>query len=446
MKLKERLQLMEKPLVWLLNIVGLIAWFIAASLLGVYFDQLWMALALAAFALILKFYWNIYWLNNWLWRSKKMSPSITFGLWGQIYKGIYQAQVKSRLKRKQISEIMSTFKAGSEALPDAAVVVNNKHEIVWCNRLARIELGISWPEKNGVKLVDAIPQIEFVEFIKNRRFEFPLEIQSPANAQKILEVRIVPFVDSNLLLLIRDVTRLTQIEKMRKDFVANVSHELRTPLTVINGYLEMLPDAGQLPPLMMNKAIAEMRTQSTRMQTLIEELLQLSRIEASNERTFDKLVNVPQLLWQIQTEAQALNRDKQHKLFFDIAPQLCVYGIESELRSAFSNLIFNAIHYTPDRGVIEVRWQLSKDCARFSVKDNGDGIAAKDINRITERFYRVDKARSRKTGGSGLGLSIVKHVLTHHNSTLKISSALGVGSDFSCEFSAELTFNTSKLM
>jgi two-component system, OmpR family, phosphate regulon sensor histidine kinase PhoR len=182
-----------------------------------------------------------------------------------------------------------------------------------------------------------------------------------------------------------------------------------------------------------------MRTQSIRMQNLIEELLQLSRIEASNERTFDKLVNVPQLLWQIQTEAQALNREKQHKLFFDIAPKLCVYGIETELRSAFSNLIFNAIHYTPDKGVIEVKWHLSQNCARFSVKDNGDGIAAQDITRITERFYRVDKARSRKTGGSGLGLSIVKHVLTHHNSSLKISSAIGVGSDFSCEFSSELT-------
>lgn len=437
---------MEKTFVWILSIVLLIVWFTAAGLLGLYFDQLWMALALAAFVLIAKHYWNIYWLNHWLWHSKKMSPSITRGVWGHIYKGIYHAHIKSRIKRKQLSEIMGTFKAGSEALPDAAVVVNHKNEIVWCNRLARIDLALSWPEKHGVKIVDAIPQAEFIEFIKSKRFEFPLEIPSPANAQKILEVRIAPFVDSYLMLLIRDVTRLTQIEKMRKDFVANVSHELRTPLTVINGYLEMLPDAAQLPPMMMNKAIAEMRTQSIRMQTLIEELLQLSRIEASNERAFDKLVNVPQVLWQIQTEAQALNREKQHKLFFDIAPQLCVYGIESELRSAFSNLIFNAIHYTPDKGVIEVRWQLSKDSARFSVKDNGDGVAAKDINRITERFYRVDKARSRKTGGSGLGLSIVKHVLTHHNSNLKISSALGVGSDFSCEFSAELTFITSKPM
>jgi two-component system phosphate regulon sensor histidine kinase PhoR len=444
--LKERLQPMEKTFGWILSVVLVLVWFTAAGLLGFYFDQLWMALALGAFALIAKHYWNIYWLNHWLWHSKKLSPTITRGVWGQLYRGIFVAQTKSRLKRKQLSEILGTFKAGSEALPDAAVVVNHKNEIVWCNRLARIELALNWPEKHGVKIVDAIPQHEFIEFIRSKRFEFPLEITSPANGQKILEVRIIPFVDNNLMLLIRDVTRLSQIEKMRKDFVANVSHELRTPLTVINGYLEMLPDSATMPPLMVNKAIAEMRTQSVRMQTLIEGLLQLSRIEASNERAFDKLINVPQLLWQIETEAQALNREKQHKLFFDIAPQLCVYGIESELRSAFSNLIFNAIHYTHDKGVIEVKWQKIKDGARFSVKDNGDGVAAKDISRLTERFYRVDKARSRKTGGSGLGLSIVKHVLNHHNSNLKISSALGVGSDFSCEFSAELTFVTSKPM
>lgn len=437
---------MEKPLVWLLNVIVMIILFVVVGAIGTYFEQVWMSLAVLALLLLATQFWNLYWLNDWLWRSKKMSPPITRGVWGQIYRGIHHSQLKNRSKRKQLGEVVGTYKAGSEALPDAAVVINAEYAIIWCNRLARIELGLSWPEKQWSKIVDAVPQTEFAEFLNSGRFESPLEIVSPANTQKILEVRIVSFVDNNLMLLFRDVTRLSQIEKMRKDFVANVSHELRTPLTVINGYLEMLPEAADLPPMMVNKAIGEMRTQSLRMQTLIEELLQLSRIEASNERVFDKLVNVPQMLWQIQTEAQALNREKHHKLFFDIAPQLHVYGIETELRSAFSNLIFNAIHYTPDQGVIEVKWQLSQDCARFSVKDNGDGIAAKDINRLTERFYRVDKARSRKTGGSGLGLSIVKHVLTHHNSSLKISSAIGVGSDFSCEFSSELTYISNKPM
>lgn len=430
---------MEKTYVWLLNVVVIFVLFAIVGATGFHFDKLWLSVGLLAILIVAWQFWQLFQLNLWIWHSKKMSPITTYGLFGQLYQGIYQNQLKNRTKRKQLSRIISSYKAGSDALPDALVVVDNDHKIVWCNRLARIELGLSWPDKQAVTIVDAIKQPDFLKFLTEKRFDSPLEIPSPANAHRILEFRVVPFVDNNLMLLIRDVTRLSQIEKMRKDFVANVSHELRTPLTVINGYLEMLPDAADMPPMMVNKAIGEMRTQSTRMQNLIEELLQLSRIEASNDRTFDKLVKVPQMLWQIQTEAQALNREKQHKLFFDIAPTLNVYGMESELRSAFSNLIFNAIHYTPDKGVIEVKWHLSHNCARFSVKDNGDGIAQQDISRITERFYRVDKARSRKTGGSGLGLSIVKHVLTHHNSSLKIVSAVGVGSDFSCEFSSELT-------
>lgn len=435
---------MEKPFIWLLNLVALCALFTIVGAIGLHFSEFWLSIGILALLIVVWQFYQLFQLNLWIWHSKKMSPLTSFGPFGQLYQGIHQNQLKHRNKRKQLSHIISSYKAGSEALPDAVVVIDNDYKIVWCNRLARIELGLSWPDKQTLNIVEALKQPDFLNFLVAKRFESPLEMSSPANVHKILEFRVAPFVDNNMMLLIRDVTRLSQIEKMRKDFVANVSHELRTPLTVINGYLEMLRDAADLPPLLVNKAIGEMRTQSIRMQNLIEELLQLSRIEASNDRTFDKLVNVPKLLWQIQTEAQALNREKHHKLFFDIAPKLYVYGIESELRSAFSNLIFNAIHYTPDKGVIEVKWHLSQNCARFSVKDNGHGIAQADIARITERFYRVDKARSRKTGGSGLGLSIVKHVLTHHNSSLKINSAVGIGSDFSCEFSAELTQIASK--
>jgi len=425
---------------WLINLFVVLLCFVAAGAVGVYVDEFWLCIALVALILLGLQCWQMLALHTWLSHYKKLSYPHNVSAWGLLYKDIYAELQKGRTKRKQLAESLRTFKRGSEALPDATVVVNQHHEVLWCNRLARIELGVTWPEKTGLKITDIVRSNEFIEYLLARQFNTPIELPSPNNPQKMFEFRVVPFQDNNLMLLVRDVTRLTQIEKMRKDFVANVSHELRTPLTVINGYLEMLPDAAELPPLMVNKAIGEMRTQSLRMQNLIEELLQLSRIEASTERVFDKVVDVPQLLWQIQKEAQTLNREKHHKLFFDIAPQLKVYGIETELRSAFSNLIFNAIHYTPDKGVIEVKWQLNKDAARFSVKDNGDGIASKDITRITERFYRVDKARSRKTGGSGLGLSIVKHVLTHHNSSLKISSAVGVGSDFSCEFLPELTY------
>jgi two-component system phosphate regulon sensor histidine kinase PhoR len=430
---------MYHPFPWLRSIARVIVFLASCTLLGLYINQLVLTLLVGTFGLLGLHYWRLYRLNYWLWHSKKISPPTARGIWSHIYQGIYGANLKNRNKRKSLGEIIRRFRQGSEALPDAALVVDNSSEIIWCNRLARIELGLRWPEDMGRKVYDCINDEQFITFYQANRFQQPIEIISPINPNKVLEFRVVPYEDDHLMFLIRDVTRLTQIEKMRKDFVANVSHELKTPLTVINGYLEMLPENGDLPAPMMQKAISEMRSQSIRMQSLIEELLVLSRIEASTERAFEKRVNVPQLLWQIHAEAEALNRKKGHKIFFDISPTLYVYGIESELRSAFSNLIFNAIKYTPNNGVIEVRWSLEGDQAKFSVRDNGDGIAAEHIDRLTERFYRVDKARSRTTGGSGLGLAIVKHVLSHHNSRLAIKSDIGKGSEFSCRFSTELT-------
>jgi two-component system phosphate regulon sensor histidine kinase PhoR len=419
--------------------VRVIIFLASCTLLGIYIDHLELTLLVGALGLLSLHYWRLYKLNHWLWHSKKISPPKAWGIWSDIYQGVYSGNLKSRDKRKALGEVIRRFRQGSEALPDAAIVIDSSAEISWCNRLARIELGLSWPVDMGQKIYDCIDNKQFTEFYQANRFDKPLEIISPINPSKVLEFRFIPYEDEHVMVLIRDVTRLTQIEKMRKDFVANVSHELKTPLTVINGYLEMMPENGELPTGMMTKAISEMRSQSTRMQSLIEELLVLSRIEASTERTFEKMINVPQLLWQIHAEAEALNRERFHKIFFDISPILYVYGIESELRSAFSNLIFNAINYTPNHGVIEVKWYLDGDQAKFSVRDNGDGIAAEHIDRLTERFYRVDKARSRTTGGSGLGLSIVKHVLSHHNSRLMIASDVGKGAEFSCRFSAELT-------
>lgn len=247
----------------------------------------------------------------------------------------------------------------------------------------------------------------------------------------------MPYGDEHLLLIARDITRVSQLEEMRKDFVANVSHELRTPLTVINGYLEILPIDEDSDPF-MQKAMKEMTSQTQRMQSLIEDLLVLSRIEASSERIYENVVNVPVMLAQVEREAQSLNKEKNHTITFHVEDDLYVFGVETELRSACSNLVFNAVHYTPAGGEINVYWQREFNGAQFSVVDNGDGIEQNHLNRLTERFYRVDKARSRKTGGSGLGLSIVKHVLSHHNSRLEISSTLGEGSTFSFVLDNEL--------
>jgi two-component system phosphate regulon sensor histidine kinase PhoR len=436
---------MYYPFSWRKSLLRVVGFYLLVILGGLIFDAVSLAIAIGSTFLLATYSWHLFRFNRWLWNSKKMTPPNANGFWEHIYEGVYHIQRRNRSKRKELTAMVKRFREGSEALPDATVVVDSNACIVWCNRLARIELGLKWPQDNGRPIDNLIRHPKFIKYFHSGKYDIPIEIPSPANVQKTFEYRIMPHGEMHLLLIIRDVTRLTQLEQMRKDFVANVSHELRTPLTVLNGYLEMLPNAENLPPMMVQKAFVEMRSQSERMKSLVEELLVLSRIEASLERVFEKRVNVPKMLSEIQVEANTLNKNKHHKIVFDIDPSLHVYGIETELRSAFSNLIFNAIHYTSEAGEIRICWQLRNQKAYFSVKDNGEGIAENHLSRLTERFYRVDKARSRKTGGSGLGLSIVKHVLSHHNSKLQIQSQVGVGSEFWFSFSSEMSIKNKKL-
>lgn len=419
-----------------------LSYFTAAMIVGWWFDHVLLAITIAAVILLVINYTYLIKLNQWLWHSKKMTPPNARGLWGHIYDGIYYLQRRNRNKRKQLGLLIRRFREGSEALPDAAVVVDNDGHIVWCNRLARIELGLNWPEDVDRRIDNLIRHPEFVSFFNNDKEDDSIVIESPTNIDKLLEYRMMPYGEKHSLLIARDVTQVSQLEQMRKDFVANVSHELRTPLTVMTGYLEMLKDTPDMPQSFLEKAYEEMEVQSHRMQNLVEQLLTLSRIEANTERVYEKIVNVPVLLSTIEVEAQSLNKQKQHNIVFDVDASLSMYGLETELRSAFSNLIFNAINYTPKSGKIVVQWQRKDGGARFSVTDNGEGIPEQHLTRLTERFYRVDKARSRTTGGTGLGLSIVKHVLSHHNSRLEISSEVGKGSVFAFSFNKQIIVAT----
>jgi two-component system phosphate regulon sensor histidine kinase PhoR len=290
-------------------------------------------------------------------------------------------------------------------------------------------LGLQWPTDHGQRLDNLIRDPKFVKYMHEHRFDEALELETGLAHEQVLEIRVMPYAEQ-LMLVARDVSRLKQLEQMRKDFVANVSHELRTPLTVMAGYLEMMDSDNMPPPAMWAKAHGTMIDQCKRMDSLVNQLLSLSRIEGARKQDNDKAVNIPAMLDLIHTEAKSLNQEKGHELVFDIDPTLDIKGAGDELRSAYSNLIFNAIHYTKPGGHIRVRWYLENDLPTFSVVDNGDGIAPEHINRLTERFYRVDKARSRKTGGSGLGLAITKHVLSRHDSALHIESKVGEGSRF----------------
>ncbi|MDW1543020.1 phosphate regulon sensor histidine kinase PhoR, partial [Vibrio sp. YT-17] len=318
-----------------------------------------------------------------------------------------------------------------ESLPDAVVVFRAEGNIVWCNRLAQHLLGFHWPEDSGQPISNLIRTPDFIKYLNKKDFSEPLEMRSPLNVERMLELRIVPYTEGEHLMVVRDVSQLKQLEGMRRNFFANVSHELRTPMTVLQGYLEMTEDPDMIVGPMWTKAHGGMTEQLNRMNSLVNQLLTLSKIEAAPMHELEDVVNVPAMLEVLEKEAISLSGDDQHKLKFDVDTSLRVLGDDDQLRSAISNLVYNAVKYTPPGANIHVRWYQTAQGACLEVEDSGDGIEPQHLHRLTERFYRVDKARSRDTGGSGLGLAIVKHALSHHDSHLEIQSEVGVGSKFS---------------
>jgi two-component system phosphate regulon sensor histidine kinase PhoR len=277
----------------------------------------------------------------------------------------------------------------------------------------------------------------FVAFLHQRHPGDSLEFPSPVDAEVALNARVVPYGKKKWLLLATDITRVRRLEQMRRDFVANVSHELRTPLTVIVGYLETLLDSEHSSLDGWRQPLRAMRQQSGRMLHIIEDLLMLARLESQRERTPRRPVAVPAMLADIIGDAAALSGEQGHQLSVVADPELWISGCEKELRSAFSNLVFNAVRYTPAGGQIEIHWFADGEGIHLAVRDNGEGIAPQHIPRLTERFYRINRDRSRGSGGTGLGLSIVKHVLNNHGGQLRIASELGVGSVFTCDFPPE---------
>ncbi|SHO58125.1 phosphate regulon sensor histidine kinase PhoR [Vibrio quintilis] len=389
---------------------------------------------LLLFATAIQLIWH---LNNqmklsvWLWDDKRLTPPSGKGNWESLFNGIYRLQQRQRKKRKELTNLIRRFRNGAESLPDAVVVFRDEGNIVWCNKLAQHLLGFRWPEDEGQPISNLLRAPDFIKYLNKRDFSEPLEIHSPLNVERMLELRIVPYTEGEHLLVVRDVTQLKQLEGMRRNFFANVSHELRTPMTVLQGYLEMTEDPDMMTGPVWVKAHGVMTEQLNRMNSLVNQLLTLSKIEAAPMHELEDVVDVPEMLSVLEKEAASLSGDAHHQLHFEIDSALKVLGDEDQLRSAISNLVYNAVKYTPPGAEIFVRWYDSYQGACLEVEDKGDGIAPQHLHRLTERFYRVDKARSRDTGGSGLGLAIVKHALSHHDSHLNIQSEVGAGSVFS---------------
>ncbi|QBL10356.1 phosphate regulon sensor histidine kinase PhoR [Rheinheimera sp. D18] len=408
------------------------------ALVGFISNSLVLALLIFTIALLLWHYHHLFLMDKWLWQDRKLSPPMADGIWAHLFEGIYYQQRKDRRKRRELRNMVRRFRDGVEALPEAVVVLRDDWTIVWSNQLAQTLIGLHWPSDEGIRLDNLIRHPDFQQYLAATNFTQPIELPSPVSAQRTLELHLVPYDIEQYLLIVRDISHLKQLEQVRKDFVANVSHELRTPLTVLQGYLEVMDDEHLPDKAMWKKAHNVMLDQTKRMELLVQQLLTLSRIEAATKVPFDNEVDVPSLLATLEQEAQALNHDKQHQISFAVDSKLKVTGVSEELRSVFSNLLTNAIKYTPSNGIIQLSWQRQPNGAVFTITDNGPGIALQHVKRLTERFYRVDEARARNTGGSGLGLAIVKHVLSWHNSKLVINSEPGKGSCFSFTLPPEL--------
>jgi two-component system phosphate regulon sensor histidine kinase PhoR len=331
------------------------------------------------------------------------------------------------------------FHSGIEALPDAALILSPALVIMSGNKKAQRLLGVRFPDDVGKHIEQLLIDPHFADYLEQGKFETPCSIKSPINDELQLEISVMSFGDERVILMSRAIAKYHRLKKMRREFVANVSHELKTPLTVVRGYVEMIQETDHALDPHWKKVFTTIEGQVSRMERLVEQLLSLSKVENNRDDENMKQVDMPVIVENLVEDARWLNQLKQHTLRADITQGVGVFGVETELKSACANLISNAIAYTPPNGIIDVSWRRNGDKVIFSVKDNGDGLKSDQLNRLTERFYRVDKSRSRDTGGSGLGLAIVKHVLLHHKAELVITSEWGKGSEFAIYFDEGLT-------
>ena len=345
------------------------------------------------------------------------------------------ASFKRQNKDKKRSNFLKRLREAVAALPDAAVILDREDRIEWSNPAAADLLWLSWTKSSGKPITEVIRGSRFKDYMAEREFAAPFETVAPTADGRYLSIQVTRFGKKRQRLLIaRDITAVHNLDNVRRDFIANVSHELRTPLTVMNGFLETMQDDADGCP-QWARSIDLMEAQSRRMQSLVNDLLALSRLEMETEAEHEP-VPVPQLLESVVSDARKVSGDDQHDIQLNAQADLWLLGNPSQLQSIVTNLVFNAVQHTLPGTRIEISWQGDENGALFSVSDNGDGIARQHLARLTERFYRVDKARSRRNGGTGLGLAIVKHALARHNSHLEVSSREGRGTRFECSFDA----------
>jgi two-component system, OmpR family, phosphate regulon sensor histidine kinase PhoR len=393
----------------------------------------WSLFSLGLIGLLAHHVWHLRQLRQWASRSLTEAVPEGTGVWEEVFTLLYRRQRAETARSRQLAHSLARSRQAGRALPYGVAILDSEYRIVWCNDSCEAHFGIGAEADVGHPITNLVRQPEFVKYVAAEEFSKPLQLKTTRDGL-VLSVQFVPYVDSQRLLLSRDITQGTRLETMRRDFVANVSHELRTPLTVLVGFLETVREL-KLDPGRSRDYLNLMAEQSRRMERIIDDLLTLSTLESAPEPPHDEHVDVALLLSRIHNEAGALSAGRQ-RITLDAEPGFDLLGAESEIASAFGNLASNAVRYTPPGGEVRFIWRGSQKGAEFTVEDTGVGIEAEHIPRLTERFYRVDRGRSRETGGTGLGLAIVKHALARHQATLEIDSTPGIGSRFTAKFPA----------
>lgn len=419
--------LLRRQLFFLLQLLAVFA--IPAA----FFNLVGLGLFLGLLVFVIIHLQRLHHLHVWLKKPPgEPPPDHLSGIWEDIADTVYRLRRNEDSARTNLLGIIARARTSISALEEAVAMVDSHGALEWWNPAAERLLGFK-PGDAGKPVLNLIRDPSFI-----RQYQHPtpegLKLPSWVSPDRFLQFELTRFGHNDRLLIAYDITRLNQLEQIRTDFVANVSHELRTPLTVLSGYLETLSDNPDEMPPRWGRALKQMQQQAVRMTNLVNDLLLLSRLESDGHKSAPKTVFMAPLLEQLRTEAQAYDPDKEHRIVLQVESAANLVGTEADLRSAFSNLVTNAIKYTPPRGEIVIRWHEDGQNRYFSVRDSGIGIEARHIPRLTERFYRVDAARSSATGGTGLGLAIVKHVLLQHRAMLNIESTPGKGSTFSCVF------------
>lgn len=359
--------------------------------------------------------------------SEKMPDG--WGAWAAIYARLYRLHRDDEKNKTEMAEWLARFREAMNMLPDGVMIMDDILFLEWCNPVAERHLGLSLERDKGMRVTNMVRHPDFINYIVLGRYEQPLTLTLK---DRKLVMRVIQFENRRQIVVTHDVTEQERIDKMRRDFIANASHELRTPLTVINGFLEVASTQPDLDPEARQSHVALMKEQGQRMQALVEDMLVLTNLESAEYPLQREMIEIQPLMEQVLQDASALSGGKHEITLTVDGPN--IVGSVDELRTAFSNLATNAVRYTPEHGKIHISWTDADAGPRFVVQDTGQGIAPEHIPRLTERFYRVDKSRSRQNKGTGLGLSITRHVLLRHKAKLLISSEVGKGSTFTAQF------------